>query len=89
MTDEKLLEQLRLIMDNMATKEDIRESEARLTQKIEESELRTKIFVENNVSKKIESLFDGYKLTHEKQWELERRMERLEQIIEELQARIA
>lgn len=36
---------------------------------------RIELKIENEVSKKIETLFDGYKLTHEKQWEMERNMD--------------
>lgn len=43
--------------------------------------------IENEVTKKIESLFDGYKLTHEKQWEMERKIDQLESRIEKLEAR--
>lgn len=60
-----------------------------LRQEIRDSETRTKVFIENEVSKKIEALFDGYKLTHEKQWELERSTEELKRQVEDLQSRIA
>ncbi len=56
---------------------------------IHESETRINIKIENEVSKRIESLFDGYKLTHEKQWELERETEKLKEQINALQTRIA
>lgn len=57
--------------------------------KIRESETRVKIFIENEVGKRIDSLYDGYKLTHEKQWELEHRTEQLQSQISDLQARLA
>lgn len=63
--------------------------EQRLSQKIEDSETRTKVLIENEVGRKIEALFDGYKLTHEKQWELERETQRLKEQISDLQSRIA
>lgn len=53
--------------------------------KIRESETRTRVFIENSVTGKIEALFDGYKLTHEKQWELERKVEKLEERVERLE----
>lgn len=37
-----------------------------------------KLTIENEVTQRINALFDGYKLTHEKQWELERRLEKIE-----------
>ena len=45
--------------------------------------------IENDVTKRIDALLDGYKLTHEKQWELERRTEQLQSQLDDLQARIA
>ena len=53
---------------------------------ISESEQRMKVYVENQVGKRIDSLFDGYKLAHEKQWELERKVEQLEKRLEALEA---
>ena len=52
-----------------------------LQQKTERIELK----IELDVSKKIEALFDGYKLTHEKQWELEKKLAELERRIETLE----
>jgi len=34
------------------------------------------MIIENDIGKRIDILFDGYKTTHEKQWELEHKMER-------------
>lgn len=45
--------------------------------------------IENDVTKKIETLFDGYKLTHEKQYELERKVEALEHRLEALENKTA
>ena len=42
------------------------------SQKLEEHTKRIELKIEHDVTDKIEALFDGYKLTHEKQWELER-----------------
>lgn len=53
--------------------------------KIQTSQREVMVFVENSVGKRIDSLFDGYKLTHEKQWELEHRMERMEQRLSALE----
>ena len=47
--------------------------EKRLNENIKEEIRGVKILIENDVSKRIDSLFDGYKLAHEKQWELERK----------------
>ena len=61
--------------------------EKRLNEKIKEEIRGVKILIENDVSKRIDSLFDGYKLAHEKQWELERKVEQLEKRLEALEAR--
>lgn len=61
--------------------------EKRLNENIKEEVRGVKILIENDVSKRIDSLFDGYKLAHEKQWELERKMEQLEKRLEALEAR--
>ena len=45
-----------------------------------------KLMIENDVTKRIDALFDGYKLSHEKQWELERKVETLERRLERLEA---
>ena len=44
--------------------------------------------IEHDVTNKIEALFDGYKLTHEKQWEMERQTEALQKQVDELRARL-
>lgn len=54
---------------------------------IGDSEQRMKIYIENDVGKRIDSLFDGYKLAHEKQWELERKVDQLEKRLEALESR--
>ena len=61
--------------------------EKRLNENIKEEVRGVKILIENDVSKRIDSLFDGYKLAHEKQWELERKVEQLEKRLEALEAR--
>ena len=54
---------------------------------IGDSEQRMKIYIENDVGKRIDSLFDGYKLAHEKQWELDRKVDQLEKRLEALESR--
>ena len=48
-----------------------------------------KLIIENDVTKRIDSLFDGYKLTHEKQWELERKVNSLEKRLSELEIKVS
>lgn len=74
--DPELLEQFQLLNESVA-------------QMIAASEQRMKVYVENRVNKRIDSLFDGYKLTHEKQWELEHETQALKEQIEDLQVRLA
>ena len=81
--DKEMLEQFQLII------REIGGVESRLRQEIRDTETRINLKIENEVSKRIESLFDGYKLAHEKQWELERQAEAMKAQIEELNARLA
>lgn len=60
-----------------------------IAEMMERQTTEIKIFIENQVTKRVDSLFDGYKLTHEKQWELERRTETLQNQLEDMQARLA
>lgn len=60
--------------------------EEKINQKIETEIRGVKVLVENDVGKRIDSLFDGYKLAHEKQWELERKIEELEKRLARLEA---
>ena len=60
-----------------------------IAQMLEDQTRQINLKIENEVSKRIDSLFDGYKLTHEKQWELEHRTEQLQNQVNDLQARLA
>ncbi len=95
--DKEILEQLQLIVQGMSAMEERLNSkmsamEQRLNQKIEETnretESRLMLYLENKIERRIDSLFDGYKLTHEKQWELERQNELLNQKLEGLLSRV-
>ncbi len=81
--DKELLEQFQIVIQGMA------DMEKRMNQRLDDAETRTRVFIENEVSKRIDSLFDGYKLTHEKQWELERETEALKAQVDDLQARLS
>ncbi|RGX57041.1 hypothetical protein DWV16_01615 [Anaerotruncus sp. AF02-27] len=75
--DKELLEQFQTIIDmmgKMATKEDIHDAETRINTKIE-----------SEVTQRLDALTDGYKLNHEKQWELERELEALKRRVERLE----
>ena len=82
--DKELLEQFQMIVQGMA------DMETRLIKsintEIQKAETRINIKIENDVTKRI---FDGYKLTHEKQWELERETAALKAQVDDLQIRLA
>ena len=65
------------------------EMDERLTREIRESEARTRLYIENTVTKKIDVLFDGYQQNFEKQRELEERTEQMQEQIDDLQVRMA
>ena len=77
--DKEMLEQFQILFQAI---QDVKNE-------VKESETRINLKTENEVSKRIEALFDGYKLTHEKQWELERKTDLLQQQINDLQARLS
>ena len=91
--DKEILEQLLLISQGMAHMdqtmnqrfEQIDGRFEQVEQEIKESEARTKVFIENKVTARFDALVDGYKTVHEKQWELEHRVERLEGRVYNLQ----
>ena len=56
---------------------------------IEQQTLEMKIMIENDVTRRLDALTDGYKLNHEKQWELERQTKQLQVQMADLQDRIA
>lgn len=60
-----------------------------LTKMVQDVETRINFKLENNITRRIDSLVDGYKLTHEKQWELEKRTQDLQDQISDLQTRLA
>ena len=95
--DKEMLEQFQMLMQGMVQMEnrlnqkiqEVRTDVEKVRTEVQESETRTKVFIENEVTKRIDTLFDGYKLTHEKQWELERETENLKRQMDDLQSRLA
>lgn len=93
MIDKEILDQFQMLVGMMErmearilTKDDIEP----LTDR---SASKTATLVEEKIGKRIDSLFDGYKLSHEKQYELEREFERrtmeMQDQIDNLQSRLA
>ena len=93
--DQETREMLQTIISGMESMEqrlkdymkgEVKSSEGRMREEIKSSEQRTRVYIENDASKRIDALFDGYKLTHEKQWEMERKMQELEARLERLES---
>ena len=75
--DHELLEQLQLLVkmvERLPTQEQVQELIYRRAR-------QTEVLLENDVSRRIDSLFDGYQMAMEKQYELERRVARLEEAV--------
>ena len=73
----ELLEQLQLLVkmvERLPTQEQVQEL-------IDRRARQTEVTLENDVSRRIDSLFDGYQMAMEKQYELERRVARLEEAV--------
>lgn len=56
-----------------------------IAEMIEAQTLRLEMKIEHDITDRLDALADGYKLTHEKQWELERKPKMLEERIERLE----
>ncbi len=54
----------------------------------EQHSTQDRIWLENTVTKRIDSLFDGYQLTRDKQWEYERKIEAMLDEMERMELRI-
>ena len=81
--DKEIMEQFQLLANGMV------QMEERLKEYVDERARHTEILIENTITKRLDSLFDGYKLTHEKQYELERKVEALEQRLIALEEKTA
>lgn len=79
MTNEELMEQIISVMQQQTDT---------LVEMMDQKIRDVKVIIENDVSKRIDSLFDGYKLAHEKQWELEHETEKLKEQVNDLQTRL-
>ena len=79
MTNEELMEQIIAVMQQQTDT---------LVEMMDQKVRDVKVIIENDVSKRIDSLFDGYKVAHEKQWELEHETEKLKEQVNDLQTRL-
>lgn len=66
---------------------DMRQLKLDVANMMEEQTTRIELKIENDVTRQIHALFDGYKLNREKQYELERKVDQLEQRIEKLETK--
>ncbi len=76
MDNEKLLESIGVMLDRQSNE---------LKADMKNLESRMKVVIENDVTTRINALVDGYKLVHEKQWELEQKLSQLERRLEKLE----
>lgn len=98
--DKEMMEQLQLILGAIEASEkhnaqrfgelemQIKDLRTEMQEEIHASETRTRVFIENEVVGELHSLFDGYRLTHEKQWEMEKETQRLKRQVDDLQTRL-
>lgn len=56
-----------------------------ITRMMQDTETRINTKIESEVTRRLDALTDGYKLNHEKQYELERKLEALERRVERLE----
>ena len=76
MDNEKLLKSIGVMLDRQSNE---------LKADMKDLESRMKVVIENDVTTRINALVDGYKLVHEKQWELEQKLSQLERRLEKLE----
>ena len=56
-----------------------------MKEEIHDAETRINTKIESEVTQRLDALTDGYKLNHEKQWELERELADLKRRVERLE----
>ena len=84
--DQEIMEQFQTLIDmmgKMATKEDVKALATK--EDLREAETRINTKIENDITRRLDALTDGYKLNHEKQYELERELEDLKRRVERLE----
>lgn len=98
MPDKELMDILQTIVDNMATKDDLNAVKNDLAEvkrvtatkeDVDESRRHTEILIETKITQRLDALTDGYKLNHEKQYDLEREVAALKARVEALEIRTA
>lgn len=79
MDNNELLSQIASMLENQTEE---------INQKLQDQSRELKVYIENRVEQRIDALFDGYKLNHEKQWELEKKYDSLNDKVETLQSEV-
>lgn len=81
--------------NNAQLKKEMANNNMQIASMFEEAETRSaehftriEVKIENEVAKRIDALFDGYKLTHEKQWEMQHEIDRIKQQLDEIRTRL-
>lgn len=91
--DKEMLEQFQLLAQSIAGIDQrlsgVEQRIEKVEQEVKDSEVRTKILIENKITSRLNVLVDGYKTVHEKQWELEHKTEDLQNQVDDLKIRIA
>lgn len=86
--DKEILEQFQMLAGMMEKMQAVMLTKDDIEPLTDRSASKAAALVEEKLGKRIDALTDGYKLTHEKQWELERKMEQLTDTVENLQTRL-
>ncbi len=95
MDNHELLNQIASLLEDQTERiekrleEHTKQIEEMVEKRLDDHTRRIELKIENDVTNRINALFDGYKLCHEKQWELERQQETLQRQIDDIQVRLA
>jgi chromosome condensin MukBEF ATPase and DNA-binding subunit MukB len=87
MTDKEILEQFQMIMTAIEGSTASLKNEFR--EEIRQSEVRTKIFIENTVLKRLDSLHDGFQMNRERIDALERNQQDMDEDIDNTKTRVS
>ena len=91
MDDSKLLEQIAEMLDAQNRKVDEmlkaqhQQTLEQVAEMIEAQTLKLEMKIEHDVTDRLDALADGYKLNHEKQWELDHKLKALEERVSRLE----
>ena len=78
-----------LARQDLRADEKLQALESKLVDMLDAQTLKIALLIENMVTKRLDALFDGLTLTHEKQSELENRVASLEERVERLELMVS